>query len=363
MTDIPIDFLDQLGGDLRLAAARETVARSRPTHPAAHGRGGRPTRRWLKLGAAAAAFLTVAGIVGTQVTGGGGLGSSSLDAASEGGAVRPQVGAVPAPAEEEGLEAGYSAGVERDALGVDAGAAASDQAATGTTEPIPGAQGVPGEISKVIETADLSIEVPRDSFAERFQRASQIAEELGGYVTTQSAGVRSGSLVMRIPAKYFNRARGLLKELGVKTVRDGITGTDVTAEFVDTKARIEILQARREALTTLLRDANSLTEILRLENAIDDVLIRIEEAKGRVRLINDQTSKATIAVELHEEGVAPTDDDRSGIVDAWSSSIEGFLSVVGAILVGIGYLLPIVLLAGLGWVVVRAGRRRTAERG
>jgi hypothetical protein len=168
---------------------------------------------------------------------------------------------------------------------------------------------------------------------------------------------------MRVPAKYFNRARGLLKELGVRTVRDSIHGTDVTAEFVDLKARLEILQARREALTTLLRQANSLEEILRLTNAVDDVLIRIEELKGRVKLINDQTSKATIGVELHEEGVTPQDDDGASIVGAWSSSIEGFLRVVGAIVIGIGYLLPLVLLAGLGWVVVRSTRRRPAERG
>ena len=125
---------------------------------------------------------------------------------------------------------------------------------------------------------------------------------------------------------------------------------------------LQILQARRDALTTLLREADSLEEILRLNDAVDDVLIRIEELKGRVKLINDQTSKATISVELHEEGAAPQDDDDASIVDAWSSSIDGFLRVVGAIVIGIGYLLPIVVLAGLGWVVVRSARRRPAER-
>ncbi len=357
MTDTTIDFLDDLGGDLRLAAARETVSRSpaRPLPPQ------RRSHRWLKLGAAAAAFLTVAGIVGTIATGGD-------DAATSGGSgapVRAEGGnpAVPAPAGGDQAAADGSTRYT-DALG--ASAAVTDEAAAPAADAppatIPGAPGVPGEFSKVIKTANLSIEVERDAFDERFQRASEIADELGGFVTTQSAGVRSGSLVMRVPSRYFNRARALLKDLGVRTIRDGIQGTDVTAEFVDLKARLEILQARRDALTTLLREADSLEEILRLNDAVDDVLIRIEELKGRVKLINDQTSKATISVELHEDGAAPQDDDDASIVDAWSSSIDGFLRVVGAIVIGIGYLLPIVVLAGLGWVVVRSARRRPAER-
>lgn len=359
MTDTTIDFLDDLGGDLRLAAARETVSRSSARPHRLPPR--RPSRRWLKVGAAAAAFLAVAGIVGTFATGGSDLPVAGEVARSTGGGGVSD--AAPAPAGDghaarDAFE-GYTG-----ALGASAGVTEDAAAPPADAPPatIPGAPGVPGEFSKVIKTANLSVEVERDTFDERFQRASEIADELGGFVTTQSAGVRSGSLVLRVPSRYFNRARALLKDLGVRTIRDGIQGTDVTAEFVDLKARLEILQARRDALTTLLREADSLEEILRLNDAVDDVLIRIEELKGRVKLINDQTSKATISVELHEEGAAPQDDDDASIVDAWSSSIDGFLRVVGAIVIGIGYLLPIVVLAGLGWVVVRSARRRPAER-
>ena len=250
-------------------------------------------------------------------------------------------------------------------FGANRDSALSSEATVGRPAPgpqdIPGAAGVPGEFSKVIKTADLSIEIARESFGTKFQRASQIAEDLGGFVTTQSAAVRSGSMVMRVPAKYFNRARLMLKELGIKTERDSIQSTDVTAEFVDLKSRLEILQARRIALVELLRKANSLDEILRLNNAVDDVLIRIEELKGRVKLINDQSSKATITVYMHEEGVERDDSaDTPSIFDAWKSSIDGFLSVVGAIVIGIGYLLPLIALAAVAWFAVRSLRRRTA---
>ncbi|MEX2101779.1 MAG: DUF4349 domain-containing protein [Actinomycetota bacterium] len=368
MTDTKIDFLDQLGDDLRLAAARETVSHSAATPLPVRRRGG--SRRWLKVGAAAAAFLTVAGIVGTQVTGGGGEG----DAASTSAALTPEREALqsaPAPEDQSafGSDRSRVGNVSEEGAPVLEGYdAAYDQAETGgggsgAVEDIPGAAGIPGEFSKVIKTADLSVQIPRDTFGDRFQQASLIAEDLGGFVTTQSAGVRSGSLVMRVPARYFNRARGLLKDLGIRTDRDAIQSADVTAEFLDLKARLEILQARRTALTTLLRKANSLEEILRLTSAVDDVLIRIEELKGRVNLINDQTSKATISVELHEEGVEPQGDDEASILDAWTSSIDGFIRVVGAIVIGVGYMLPLLVLGAIGWFVARSMRRRPAEHG
>ncbi|MEX0990438.1 MAG: DUF4349 domain-containing protein [Actinomycetota bacterium] len=366
MTDTKIDFLDQLGDDLRLAAARETVSHSPATPLPARRRG---SRRWLKVGAAAAAFLTVAGIVGTQVTGGGG----EDDAASTSAAMPERALQSPAPAPEDEPASGsdfarVGNGSDEEAFGFGSNYATDDAGLTGgggngAVEDIPGAAGIPGEFSKVIKTADLSVQIPRDTFGDRFQQASLIAEDLGGFVTTQSAGVRSGSLVMRVPARYFNRARGLLKDLGIRTDRDAIQSADVTAEYLDLKARLEILQARRTALTTLLRKANSLEEILRLTNAVDDVLIRIEELKGRVKLINDQTSKATISVELHEEGVEPQGDDEASILDAWTSSIDGFIRVVGAIVIGVGYLLPLLVLGAIGWFVARSMRRRPAERG
>ncbi|MEX2274751.1 MAG: DUF4349 domain-containing protein [Actinomycetota bacterium] len=364
MTDTTIDFLAQLGDDLRLVAARATVSGSRTIVRRSAGSGRRGFRsKWVPITAAAASFLVVAGVVGSYAARDNG--SSSSDGAAAGMATTAPV---PGALSAEDRPAGWrdTALSDEDALYFGPNAATDVEQAAGVEAPsgpetIPGAAGVPGEFSKVIKTADLSIEIIRESFGSRFQRASQIAEDLGGFVTTQSAAVRSGSMVMRVPAKYFNRARLMLKELGVRTERDSIQSTDVTAEFVDLQARLEILQARKAALVGLLGKANSLNEILRLQNAVDDVLIRIEEFKGRMKLINDQSSKATITLYMHEEGVERDDSaDTPSIFEAWKSSIDGFLSVVGAIVIGIGYLLPLVALAGLVWLAVRTLRRRTA---
>jgi hypothetical protein len=164
---------------------------------------------------------------------------------------------------------------------------------------------------------------------------------------------------MRVPARSFDRARRALKALAVTVSRETIRGQDVTSQFVDLKARLEILQARKDALVKLLHQATSLETILRLQNVVDDVLTRIEELKGEIALINDRSSNATISVTMRERGVSPGPVvERPSLGTALSHAIAGFLAVVYAVVVGLGYLVPFGLAAASVWLGVRVVRQR-----
>jgi Domain of unknown function (DUF4349) len=251
------------------------------------------------------------------------------------------------------------------------GRAVVDQAGTseaGTTShtqagSIPGVSEVPGVGAKVIRNASIGIVLARGDFAQDFQRASTIATTLGGFVSSSDAQTRSGTITVRVPASRFDRARAELTGLGVQTIHQEIHGQDVTAQYVDLKARLQILQAREDALVTLLRKATSLSTILRLQNAVDDVRTQIEQFKGQVNLINNQTSYATITLSMREQGqsVAPPDHGPS-LADAWASAVAGFLRMISFVVIGLGYVLPLAAIgAGAAWVAVRLRRRSTPQ--
>ena len=379
--DTEIGYLNALYEDLRAAGARESLQRARHMASAPRRRSTRPAssrrRRIVWRLSAGVAAIAVAGAIGAVATDGGELAQTGGYTAASPAAGAGTHSEVPtslgrslndrsAPSAGVPTKAAPGAGAAASGGSVaDSGPAPAPVGSGGVGSGSLGAQSVGGgipEVSKVVKTADLSIVVAPSSFPARFQAATELADELGGFVQSSSEGARSGHLVMRVPARSFNAARRELKALGVSVARETIDGQDVTAQFVDLKARLEILQARKDALLALLHRATTLEAILRLQNVVDDVLTRIEELKGQINLINDQTSNATISVTMREKGVQLTPRvDKPSLGSALSHGVAGFLSVVYLIVVGLGYLVPLGILALFAWLVVRMSRRRQAS--
>jgi hypothetical protein len=222
---------------------------------------------------------------------------------------------------------------------------------------------VPGSprLSRVIRTAELSVVIPRDAFDDRFGEAVDVAEEHGGFVADSRSRDRSGSLTLRVPAEHFDETLRALRALGTVQV-ESVHGEDVTADYVDLHANLRIGRARREVLLGLMADAVSIEQTIRVQNALDETQLRIERFQGQLRLLDDRTSLATIGLELREQGVEPTPEvETPSIPNAFEQAVAGFVGVIAAIVIGLGYLLPLAALGLAVWfVVVRVQRRRAA---
>jgi Domain of unknown function (DUF4349) len=317
-----IDYLNKVHGDLLDAAKREG-ARLRVV-----GR----SRRMPSSGlvAAVVALLVSAGLIGLIVRSGG-LGSDEARvagrAAATGGAATGATGA-PAPVDQ-------------------------------VIRPDPGEQAGAPAPTRVIRTAEIALVVPRDAFDERFGDAVDVAEANGGFVADSSSRSRSGSLTVRVPARAFDETLRALRALGTVEVQS-VHGKDVTADYVDLRARLRIARSRRQVLLGLMSDATTIEQTIRVQNALDETQLRIEELQGQLRLLDDRTSLATIRVALREKGVGPeTEVETPSIPNAIERAAAGFVGVIAAIVIGLGYLLPLLAIGlGVWFVVVRVRRRR-----
>ena len=215
-------------------------------------------------------------------------------------------------------------------------------------------------MTRVIRTAELSVVIPRDAFDDRFGQAVDVAEEQGGFVADSRTRTRSGSLTVRVPAANFDETLRALRALGTVEV-ESVHGKDVTADYVDLHANLRIARARREVLLGLMADAVSIEQTIRVQNALDETQLRIEQLQGQLRLLDDRTSLATIGLRLREQGVEPGSEvEKASIPNAFERAAAGFVGVIAAIVIGLGYLLPLVLLGLVVWFVVdRVRKRRT----
>jgi len=216
------------------------------------------------------------------------------------------------------------------------------------------------ELSRVIRTAELGLEIPPESFGDRFAQVIDVAANNDGFVATSTSRERSGNVTMRVPAGNFTQTLQDLRALGDVEVQT-IQGRDVTAEYVDLRARLRIAKSRREVLLRLMDRATSIEQTIRVQNALDETQLRIEEFQGQLRFLDNRTSLATIQVHLREEGVeVAAEIDTPSIPTAFERSVAGFVGVIAAVVIGLGYVIPIALLAALAWFVwtrVRVRRR------
>jgi hypothetical protein len=379
-----ISFLKQLETDLKDAAVREMARLERATLQGSIRKN--TGRGWTKVVGVAAAFLVVAGAIGFLAQGGltrsvEQAGSGSADkfqgvgdavpgdgATGSGGGVGyvaspPQPHEVAPSGEEPDAFAPATPGTGENSIGVidTSHDPAVDDSAVGRQA----AGRQQQDLSKIIRDGRIGIVVPDKKFGDAVGDLTFIAEKYGGFVLSSSTNNdRSGTFVLRIPAKGFDRAVSDIRDLATHVRFQEIEGDDVTAEFIDLQARLRILKARKALLFGLFQKATTTEEILRMSSQLDDVQLRIEQIQGQINFINDQVAESTLRVSIQEqnapEAAATSSVDNPDLGSSVDLAVQGFLRIVGAVIVGLGYLIPLTLLGAIVWFVVWTIRRSRA---
>ncbi len=220
-----------------------------------------------------------------------------------------------------------------------------------------------GEGPRVIRTAQIAVQVKNGSFDGTLDKLFQISTALGGYISgsvasTDSGSLRTGTITFQVPTAKFSDAISQVRALG--TVQNlAIGGQDVSAQYVDLQARLKNAEAQRDAMMALLGQARTVPEIISVQNQLGNITGQIEQLKGQISYYDHATSYSTISVSVHEAAVAlkPATADSWGFATAFLQGLHGFASTLDYILVGFGYVAPVLILLVLGLLAWRLRRR------
>ncbi|MDK2833594.1 MAG: hypothetical protein PWR29_1433 [Methanolobus sp.] len=216
---------------------------------------------------------------------------------------------------------------------------------------------------KTITSVDMSLEV--EDVPGAIEQIAATARASGGYVSGSSVYVhtydqntwRDGYITVRIPEAGHPEFLDEVSQLGEVTSRS-VSSQDVTEEYIDVNARLENLKRQEQRLHEVLNMSRTVEEVLSVEKEIERVRGEIDSLTGRLNYLNDRVEYSTISIRL-------TESDRViyswGLGDALSESVRGFISMVNALIILVGYMLPIVilltLLGGLFVALRRMARR------
>jgi hypothetical protein len=327
-----VRFLEELERDLMAVAELEgqRVRKASPT---------RRSVRWKGWLGAVASLLVLAFAIGALAQlGGGGTSASSAGGSfsavgsavnDAGGAGLPNQGPIKAP----------------------------------PARPATGQDG-PTDLTKIVRDGTMALAVPDGSFEQNQHQVVAIAHANGGSVlSSQTQGSTTGTLTLRIPAAHLDTAMLQLGRLG-KVESSSVTGKDVTNQYVDLRAHLQNLIGRRTVLRGLLAQTNTIGESLTVYNELNGVQLQIDQIQGDLRFLDNQVAVSTLTVDLREESAPAGSTETNGAIHnpslsrAWDRAIQGFFGIIATIIVGLGYLLPVAVVAGVAYAIVRLVRRR-----
>lgn len=214
---------------------------------------------------------------------------------------------------------------------------------------------------KVIKNGQVELRVERDTFDDAVREVYLLARRLQGIVQSTAiddAGEGRGAVVIRIPSDRFEDAVDELRDIG-RVESQYVDTQDVTDEFVDLQSRIRNARSAERVLLNLMDEASTIADTIRVQNQLERVQENIERMRGRLRVLDDQTSFSTLAVDVIEAGAPKEDPDEAGaLAKAWRDAVDGFLGVVSAVIVASGVLLPVAVMALVVALLVRRLRPR-----
>jgi hypothetical protein len=203
---------------------------------------------------------------------------------------------------------------------------------------------------KIIQRATLSIEVA--DFTTSEEALIRAVERSNGYISDSYAyvtetGRHRGEITIRVPKESFLAQIAELELLG-RVQTKHLSGEDVTEEYIDLQARLNNSRRQELRLLEILELAETVEEVLKVERELARVRGEIEQMTGRLTYLENRIELATITVSLLE----PEPITQSwGIRDALRAAFTGFVNVIRGMIIAIGYLAPVIILLGLGWLV------------
>jgi hypothetical protein len=252
---------------------------------------------------------------------------------------------------------GGSAAAPVPAAGAPAKDATQPAGAPGLASVVPNLQG-----PQVIRQAQLSITVSAGSFDSKLADVQALVERQGGFISGTDAQadpgangqIRTGVITFMVPAAKFNDTLIQLGGMG-KVVGNHATGNDVSAQYVDLQARLGNEEAQRDAMLALLQRAQSVQDIIAVQNQLGQITGQIEQLKGQILYIDHNTAYSAVTVNLMEAGapIQATSQDNWGFASALSDGAHNFVATLNFIVTGLGAVGPIVIVLGLGYLLWR----------
>ncbi|MFN8237530.1 MAG: DUF4349 domain-containing protein [Chitinophagales bacterium] len=161
------------------------------------------------------------------------------------------------------------------------------------------------------------------------------AKKLNGYLSNDNQvrdeyQIRT-NMELRIPSDQFDAFIADMEKDFLKFDEKNIKVVDVTEEYIDVTARIKTKKELEQHYYDLLKQTKNVSEVLQVEEQLNNVRTDIESAEGRLKYLNDRVSMSVLNLTFYETTSAPVGffgEIGKGFVEGWKGLLYFILGII-----------------------------------
>jgi hypothetical protein len=185
---------------------------------------------------------------------------------------------------------------------------------------------------KLIKEGSIAFEV--NNLQEYKQDLLQKIKDVEAYISSDreynSEYELSNTLIIRVPAANFDVFVENITQGINKIDYKNITIKDVTEEFLDIETRLKTKKELEKKYLELLNKANSVKDILDVEQQIGNLRTEIESIEGRLNYLKNTIAFSTLTLRIYQT-LSPKNEFGSKFIDGfgegWENLILFFISL------------------------------------
>ena len=213
------------------------------------------------------------------------------------------------------------------------------------------------EEKKIQRNANLSIEVK--NLDDSINKLNEIILLLNAEIISSNKGGADfgqpySNIRIRVASNNLNSAIGEFKKLATKIISENVYTNDVTEEFIDTEARLNIMKSTEDRFNLLLSKSETVEEIIQVEKELMRIRGDIESLEGRLNYLSKTTDTSEINLNLNEK--IPVTGESWKINESFTSALQNlssFAKNLADFLINVIVFIPFIIALAILIIIIR----------
>jgi hypothetical protein len=219
--------------------------------------------------------------------------------------------------------------------------------------------------AKIQINGNLTIEVQNVSVA--LEEIRILINQHGGSITSSNLDGsfnRYANLSALVPRGLFYELIEEIEKIATEVTNEHVNSFDVTEEFVDIEARLNVMKQTENRFIALLSEAADVEQIMSVERELMRLRGGIDSLEGRLQYLSKTTDNAVLNIHITEE--RPITGNDWSALDSLDNSVRSLISLskhIANFLISVMVFSPILIGGGLiSFFGYRIGKRYLYRR-